>query len=57
MLSQNERDAVCAVFKFVDSDSRRVLNSYGIRDVMRILHLDTSGTRGLYTMHFENVFR
>ena len=52
MLSQNERDAVCAVFKFVDSDSRRVLNSYGIRDVMRILHLDTSGMRGLYTIHF-----
>ena len=42
-LAQTERDAVCSVFKFVDTESCGSLGTYGIREVMRILRLDTSG--------------
>ena len=44
MLSQSERDAIIAVFKFVDTSENNSLVTNKIRDVMRILRLDTAGT-------------
>jgi hypothetical protein len=44
MLSQSERDAIIAVFKFIDNSETNSLATNRIREVMRILRLDTAGT-------------
>ncbi len=44
MLSPSERDAIIAVFKFIDTSHTNSLATYRIRDVTRILRLDTAGT-------------
>jgi hypothetical protein len=44
MLSQSERDAIIAVFQFIDTSDTNSLATNRIRDGIRILRLDTAGT-------------